>query len=73
MLSTLHKIMYTIEEYDIVSQGATLSSVSEVSPRLGDSDVQINFPIQIKKAYMRAIRILHPDKFTGTAQQILNM
>jgi hypothetical protein len=50
MLSTLHTIIPTIAENEIVGEE---SLTSHSSPNL------------IKKAYLRAIRMLHPDKFDG--------
>lgn len=51
LLSTLHTIVPTIQEHEITGSEGNLTCKSPSN--------------SIKKAYLRAIRILHPDKFSG--------
>lgn len=49
MLTTLHKLVPFISEFQIVNQGTVLSEDS---------------PTEIKKSYLRAARLIHPDKLS---------
>ena len=50
LLSSLHTIISTVTEGSIVSQPITVATAE---------------PNEMKKAYMKAVRQIHPDKYTG--------